>query len=91
MGVLGLCKMRMTSVSNGRSLAFGFRKVNGFTLMEVLAAVAVIALLAALILPAMQNLRQKGLSILCLQNLRTLAVAYSQYRADRDGLPCRAA
>ncbi len=86
-GVLGLCKMKMTSVSNGRSLAFGFRKVNGFTLMEVLAAVAVIALLAALILPAMQNLRQKGFSILCLQNLRTLAVAYSQYRADRDGLP----
>lgn len=86
-GVLGLCKMRMTSVSNGRSLAVALRKVNGFTLMEMLAAVAVIAVLAAVLLPAVQNLRQKGFSILCLQNLRTLAIAYGQYRTDRDGLP----
>ena len=55
-----------------------------FTLLELLVVIAVIALLAALLLPALKQARDKAKQTQCLGNLRQLALAAGFYAADHD-------
>jgi prepilin-type N-terminal cleavage/methylation domain-containing protein/prepilin-type processing-associated H-X9-DG protein len=60
----------------------------GFTLIELLTAIAVIAVLAALLLPALASARSKGSAISCLSNERQLMLATLVYVTDfNDALP----
>jgi prepilin-type N-terminal cleavage/methylation domain-containing protein len=61
-------------------------RVRGFTLIELLLVIAITALLAALILPAVSGAKAKAQSISCLNNLRQLAAAAQAYTADNSGL-----
>lgn len=64
------------------------RKSQGFTLVELLVVLAVIALLAGLLLPALMSAKQKGRAISCLSNLRQLGLAAQLYADDfNDSLP----
>ena len=56
-----------------------------FTLIELLVVVAIIAILAALLLPALKNSRQRALEIACLSNLHQLTVAMAGYAEDYNG------
>jgi prepilin-type N-terminal cleavage/methylation domain-containing protein/prepilin-type processing-associated H-X9-DG protein len=56
-----------------------------FTLIEVLAVIALIAILASLLLPAMARAREKGRQTLCASNLRQLGLAAQMYWDDHDG------
>lgn len=47
----------------------------GLTLMELLVVVAIIALLAALLLPVVNDARKRGYEATCLSNLRQLSAA----------------
>jgi len=61
------------------------RSTSGFTLIELLVVVAVIAVLAALLLPAVSHGKEQGQSIRCLNNSRQLGLAWIMYADDHDG------
>ena len=60
----------------------------GFTLLELLVVMAIIALLAALLLPALARARESGRRTACGQNLHQLSLALTLYAGDnQDVLP----
>ena len=61
------------------------RPVRGFTLVEMLVVIAIIALLAALLFPVLSRAREKARQSQCLSNLRQLASALALYRTDYEG------
>ncbi len=57
---------------------------SGFTLIELLVVIAIIAILMAVLMPALQRAREQGKRAACLNNTKTLALAWIMY-ADENG------
>jgi prepilin-type N-terminal cleavage/methylation domain-containing protein len=60
------------------------RQLRGFTVMELLAAAALIAILAAVLLPTLARTKAKGQQIRCLGNMQQLMRATHLYANDFD-------
>ena len=68
-----------------------FRKLRGgFTLIELLVVIAVIALLMAILLPALGRAREQAKGTRCLSNLKQIGIAMHAYAADYQYLLPRA-
>lgn len=61
------------------------KTTKAFTLIELLVVIAVIAILMAILLPALQAAKRLASSAGCLANQRTLLTAWIMYADDNDG------
>ena len=57
----------------------------GFTLIELLVVIAVIALLMAILVPALHKAREAGKRAVCMGHLRQLQIAWHTYAVEHDG------
>jgi prepilin-type N-terminal cleavage/methylation domain-containing protein/prepilin-type processing-associated H-X9-DG protein len=74
----------MNAPDHRTSSAAAPRQENGFTLIELLIVIAIIAILAAIVVPSVATLREKARGATCQSNQRQIGIALASYAGDRE-------
>lgn len=61
------------------------RERNGFTLMELLVVISLVALLVSILIPALRKARQQAKNTICQAHLKGLGLGLLLYLDDFDG------
>ena len=60
------------------------RSLNGFTLIELLVVISIIAVLIAILMPALKSARRQTRVVMCMNNLKQLGIGLSVYLVEND-------
>jgi len=80
------CKIHAGSTRlKGQILMRGYSRLNaGFTLVELLVVISIIALLMAILMPALNRVRELGRKTVCMANVRRLSTSMRLYLDSND-------
>jgi len=87
-----LCTPRSTSTvllpeayCSASSKRYGTRSCHGFTLIELLVVIATIAVLLAILMPALRRAKALAKGVVCRGNLKQIATGVNMYLDDNEG------
>ena len=62
------------------------RRRSGFTLIELLVVIAIIALLMAILMPALSRVKKQAQTVACMSNVKQWSLCWHMYLEDSGGL-----